>query len=490
MLAPANEALTNPCLTGPITAYSWVEGIALMTVFALFFVELMAMRFAVFDPTHPGDSPDHPSRSQSLALARKEGPDLERQPAAAARRNSAHIPGEDHLGHSRAHVGEDHEHEHDHRHESGIPLAPAPGSKSAAGPGSNDALWRASLNARPPAAESYSAQLTAIFILEFGVIFHSIFIGLTLAVAGAEFRTLYVVLVFHQTFEGLGLGSRLAVVPWPRHVSTKPGGQRRMPLTPYALAVGYGLSTPVAIAIGLGVREAYQPAGQTNLIVNGVFDSISAGILIYTGLVELMAHEFMFSGVMRRAELRVVLAAFGTMCLGAGTCIPFFLPFARGGVSSSLSSRGRACSFSFSRRRICFLLPTAAWASLLVAVAAWDFPTLGAAALVCLSAGRFFDFWSLHRLVMSPSDGHGPDSSGSLRWPWLGLPFFVRCFQPSVPCLMFLIAISPGLLLCTMSRALWSSSCPTLFVPSASPCCVSPFLPVSHENLNLNSSQP
>jgi len=53
-------------------------------------------------------------------------------------------------------------------------------------------------------------------------------------------------------------------------------------------------------------------------VVKGVFDAISAGILIYTGLVELMAHEFMFSGVMRRARLGVVMGAFGMMCLGAG----------------------------------------------------------------------------------------------------------------------------------------------------------------------------
>ena len=52
--------------------------------------------------------------------------------------------------------------------------------------------------------------------------------------------------------------------------------------------------------------------------MNGVFDSISAGILIYTGLVELMAHEFMFSGVMRRARMRVVMSAFAIMCGGAG----------------------------------------------------------------------------------------------------------------------------------------------------------------------------
>ena len=129
--------------------------------------------------------------------------------------------------------------------------------------------------------EAYSAQLTGIFILEFGVIFHSIFVGLTLAVAGDEFKTLYVVLVFHQTFEGLGLGARLASIPWPK----------KKKWTPYILAAAYGVTTPIAIAIGLGVRNTYPPGSSTTLIVNGVFDSISAGILIYTGLVELMAHE-------------------------------------------------------------------------------------------------------------------------------------------------------------------------------------------------------
>ena len=166
-------------------------------------------------------------------------------------------------------------------------------------------------------AEDYAAQMTAIFILEFGVIFHSIFVGLTLAVAGEEFNTLYVVLVFHQTFEGLGLGARLAVTPWPK--------SKRW--TPYVMALGYAVSTPVSIAVGLGLRQTYLPGSQTALIANGVFDSISAGILIYTGLVELMAHEFMFSEVMRKARLRVVLSAFGVMCLGAGRLLPSKHPF-------------------------------------------------------------------------------------------------------------------------------------------------------------------
>lgn len=54
------------------------------------------------------------------------------------------------------------------------------------------------------------------------------------------------------------------------------------------------------------------------LLINGLFDSISAGILIYTGLVELMAHEFMFSQEMWRSSLGMVLSAFGCMCFGAG----------------------------------------------------------------------------------------------------------------------------------------------------------------------------
>jgi zinc transporter 1/2/3 len=156
--------------------------------------------------------------------------------------------------------------------------------------------------------DHFAAQMTAIFILEFGVIFHSIFIGLTLAVAGDNFNILYIVLVFHQTFEGLGLGSRLATTKWPR----------RKAWLPWVLGAAYGITTPVAIAIGLGVSSTFAPDSQKTLIVNGVFDSISAGILIYTGLVELMAHEFMFNPTMRKSSIKMMLFAFFCMCVGAG----------------------------------------------------------------------------------------------------------------------------------------------------------------------------
>ncbi|KAF2769977.1 low-affinity zinc ion transporter-like protein [Teratosphaeria nubilosa] len=274
LLAPANEALTDECLTGAVTEYTWVEGICLMVIFAMFVIELMTMRYAKFGHEH------EPSRARGHARPQDTDQAMVRKTDGSSPRKSCsspYVPGDDHLSHSRAHYDS---------------------SAVEANQNTNKVF-------NP---DSYAAQMTAIFILEFGVIFHSIFIGLTLAVAGDEFNVLYVVLVFHQTFEGLGLGTRLACVEWP--------SSKRF--TPYLLGAGYAISTPIAIAIGLGVRESFSPGSETTLIANGVFDSISAGILIYTGLIELMAHEFMFSEYMQGAPMREVLAAIGCMGLGAG----------------------------------------------------------------------------------------------------------------------------------------------------------------------------
>jgi zinc transporter 1/2/3 len=272
LLAPAQEALGSECLTGVITSYPWVEGIVLITIFLMFFMELMVMRYANFGSGHDhshDDGHSHttlPTAADELSLEERKRAPQDGVPHAA----NPHTRGEDHLGHQRDHVAD----------------------------WDSDHILH----------ETYSAQLTGVFILEFGVIFHSIFIGLTLAVAGDEFITLYIVLVFHQTFEGLGLGSRLAEVPWPK--------SKRW--TPYLLGLGYGLSTPIAIAIGLGVRTTFAPESRDFLLVNGIFDSISAGILIYTGLIELMAHEFMFSPYMQKGPVSRTLYAFGLMVAGAG----------------------------------------------------------------------------------------------------------------------------------------------------------------------------
>jgi zinc transporter 1/2/3 len=130
---------------------------------------------------------------------------------------------------------------------------------------------------------SFKQQIAAFLILEFGVIFHSVIIGLNLGTTGEEFSTLYPVLVFHQSFEGLGIGARMSAIPF-----------RKGSWLPWVLCALYGLTTPISIAIGLGVRTTYNAGSYTANVVSGVLDAISAGILIYTGLVELLARDFLF----------------------------------------------------------------------------------------------------------------------------------------------------------------------------------------------------
>lgn len=159
-----------------------------------------------------------------------------------------------------------------------------------------------------PSTRSFENQIAAFLVLEFGVIFHSIIIGLNLGVAGTEFRTLYPVLVFHQCFEGMGIGARLSVIPFPD----------RFRLVPWLLCLAFGLTTPIAVAVGLSLRSSYSPNSFTADVVSGVFDSISAGILLYTGFVELLARDFLFHPERSLDKYRV---SFMICCLYLGMAI-------------------------------------------------------------------------------------------------------------------------------------------------------------------------
>lgn len=154
---------------------------------------------------------------------------------------------------------------------------------------------------------SFKSEFAAFLVLEFGILFHSVMIGLNLGTTGDEFPTLYPVLVFHQSFEGLGIGARLSTIEFPHN--------KRW--WPYVLCLAYGLTTPVCVAIGLGVKTSYSGNSYAVNVVSGVLDSISAGVLMYTGLVELLAKDFVFN-THRADSLRELL--FNIVCLlwGAG----------------------------------------------------------------------------------------------------------------------------------------------------------------------------
>jgi zinc transporter 1/2/3 len=154
---------------------------------------------------------------------------------------------------------------------------------------------------------SFQQQIAAFLILEFGVIFHSVIIGLTLGSAGDEFPVLYPVIVFHQSFEGLGIGARLSAIPFPK----------RFGWMPWTLCAAYGLTTPIAIAVGLGIRTTYNETSMTASIVSGILDSVSAGILLYTGFVELLARDFLFNPERTRDDRQLAFMVVSVL-LGAG----------------------------------------------------------------------------------------------------------------------------------------------------------------------------
>ncbi|EMD86995.1 hypothetical protein COCC4DRAFT_62024 [Bipolaris maydis ATCC 48331] len=131
---------------------------------------------------------------------------------------------------------------------------------------------------------SFVQQISTLLVLELGIIFHSVIIGLNLGVvASSTFTTLYPVLVFHQSFEGLGIGARLSNIHFPHDKAW----------IPWALCALYGLATPLAIAAGLGVRATYAPESRGGTIVQGIMNAASAGFLIYSALVELLAKDFL-----------------------------------------------------------------------------------------------------------------------------------------------------------------------------------------------------
>lgn len=281
LLQPANEALSDECLGEAWQVYPYAFAICLVTLFLLFFSELMAFRFIdkkLDSLAEGGHSHSHFGESSTYVKQDE------------AKGDSDEDQEMDHISTKSEHVAKSYPNHFSHAAE-------------------HQDLEAIGTLANDEQKEQYYGQLLAVFVLEFGVVFHSIFVGLTLAVAGDEFKTLYVVIVFHQLFEGLGLGTRIALATWPKNRS----------YIPWLLALAYGVCTPISIAIGLGVRQSYPPNSATSLITSGIFDSVSAGILIYTGLVELMAHEFLYSNEFKSEDgTRRIIFAYLCMCTGAG----------------------------------------------------------------------------------------------------------------------------------------------------------------------------
>ncbi|KAI7147853.1 hypothetical protein KC352_g28940 [Hortaea werneckii] len=145
-------------------------------------------------------------------------------------------------------------------------------------------------------------------MLEAGILFHSVFIGMALSVStGAAFVVLLVAISFHQTFEGLALGSRIA------GISSFPPSSPK----PWLMSAMYGVTTPIGQAIGLAVHRLYDPESQFGLLMVGIVNAISSGLLLYAGLVQLLAEDFLTDRSYAELQGRRRLEACGAVVGGS-----------------------------------------------------------------------------------------------------------------------------------------------------------------------------
>ncbi|CAN6304080.1 unnamed protein product [Urochloa humidicola] len=142
-------------------------------------------------------------------------------------------------------------------------------------------------------------------VLEMGIVVHSVVIGLGMGASQnvCTIRPLVAALCFHQLFEGMGLGGCILQAEY--------GARLRS-----VLVFFFSTTTPFGIALGLALTRVYSDSSPTALIVVGLLNAASAGLLHYMELVNLLAADFM--GPKLQGSVRLQLVSFLAVLLGAG----------------------------------------------------------------------------------------------------------------------------------------------------------------------------
>ncbi|KAI8613663.1 Zinc/iron permease [Chytriomyces sp. MP71] len=156
-----------------------------------------------------------------------------------------------------------------------------------------------------PIQYSRGDKETSVILLETGILFHSLIIGITLGVTPDDgFSSLLAAVCFHQLFEGMALGVLI-------------GNLNFQATTRALLCLLYPLTTPLGIGIGIGVRNFYNGNSGSLIVTQGIFDSLSAGILFYNTYTELMSEEISHNTTFYKFQAKFKAACFFAMYLGA-----------------------------------------------------------------------------------------------------------------------------------------------------------------------------
>ncbi|XP_061340715.1 fe(2+) transport protein 1-like [Gastrolobium bilobum] len=142
-------------------------------------------------------------------------------------------------------------------------------------------------------------------VLELGIVVHSVVIGLSMGASEnpCTIRPLIAALCFHQLFEGMGLGGCILQAEYGFKVKA-------------IMIFFFSATTPFGIALGIGLSNVYSDTSPTSLIVEGILNAVSAGLLNYMALVDLLASDFMGPKLQSRIKLQIL--SYVAVLLGAG----------------------------------------------------------------------------------------------------------------------------------------------------------------------------
>ncbi|GER49549.1 zinc transporter [Striga asiatica] len=158
------------------------------------------------------------------------------------------------------------------------------------------------LRYRVVAQSNFNVQMQ---VLELGIVVHSVVIGLSMGASDnpCTIKPLVAAICFHQLFEGMGLGGCIMQAEYGMKMKA-------------TLVFFFSTTTPFGIALGIGLSKVYSENSPTALIVVGLLNACSAGLLNYMALVDLLAAEFMGSRLQK--SMRLQGWAFVAVLLGMG----------------------------------------------------------------------------------------------------------------------------------------------------------------------------
>ncbi|KAK3130669.1 hypothetical protein QOZ80_6BG0496410 [Eleusine coracana subsp. coracana] len=287
MLNDANEALTDPCLPeSPWRHFPFPGFIAMLAALGTLVADFVTTSLyektdqAAAAATSVGDDQDTAPLLEAGSLAGITSVVGSEASYAAGDKDPMHIVGM--RAHSQLHghgsyheTGSVYDDGHAHGHSHGFDEEPSGGRHVAA------------------------AQ-----ILELGIVSHSVIIGLSLGVSQSPctIRPLVAALSFHQFFEGFALGGCISQAQFKS-------------FSALMMAFFFAITTPAGITVGACIASFYNPNSPRALVVEGILDSMSAGILIYMALVDLIAADFLSKRM--RSNPRLQAGSYVALFLGA-----------------------------------------------------------------------------------------------------------------------------------------------------------------------------